>query len=402
MRFPTLSAIIVLLALIFLRNLSECHAQDGTPAKPAFAYQEIVLENGLKVVSLEDFSCPIVAVQVWYHVGSKNEEPDRQGFAHMFEHMMFRGTDRLNETGHFDNIRKVGGECNAYTAFDQTVYVNQVPSNQLELVLWLEAERMGFLKIDDKGFYTERKVVEEELRMGHNRPYGRAPERVLASMFADRPYAWTPGGQISHLRKSSVEELASFWNTYYVPNNDTLVVVGAVKHEQVQSLARKYFGWIPRGQDPVRPEVKPFPVDKPKLPIEIAEEKGPLPLLGCAYYTVGSNHPDQVPLEVLMGVLGGGESSRIYVDIVKERKIAQLAIGGAFAFENSGIAGAGGILLPLVGDKSMLMKAIDENIERIVNEPISQSELDKMKNQLRYQEVMNTTTVANKAERLGT
>ena len=141
MRFPTLSAIIVLLALIFLRNLSECHAQDGTPAKPAFAYQEIVLENGLKVVSLEDFSCPIVAVQVWYHVGSKNEEPDRQGFAHMFEHMMFRGTDRLNETGHFDNIRKVGGECNAYTAFDQTVYVNQVPSNQLELVLWLEAER---------------------------------------------------------------------------------------------------------------------------------------------------------------------------------------------------------------------------------------------------------------------
>jgi hypothetical protein len=124
------------------------------------AYQEVVLDNGLKVVSLEDFSCPIVAVQVWYHVGSKNEEPDRQGFAHMFEHMMFRGTDRLNETGHFDNIRKVGGNCNAYTSFDQTVYVNEVPSNQLELVLWLEAERMAFLKIDEKGFHTTVAISE--------------------------------------------------------------------------------------------------------------------------------------------------------------------------------------------------------------------------------------------------
>jgi zinc protease len=367
-----------------------------------FDYRETVLDNGLKIISLEDFSCPIVAVQVWYHVGSKNEEPDRQGFAHMFEHMMFRGTDRLNETGHFDNIRKVGGACNAYTSFDQTVYVNEVPSNQLELVLWLEAERMAFLKIDEKGFYTERKVVEEELRMGHNRPYGRAPERVLAEMYGDRPYAWTPGGQISHLRKAPIEELAAFWNKYYVPNNATLVVVGAVKHDDVRSLALKYFGWIPRCPDPVQPEVKPFNTDKPRPPIEIAEEKGPLPLIGCAYYTVGSDHPDAVALEVLMGVLGGGESSRIYVDIVKEQKIAQVAIGGAFSFEDSGIAGAGGVLLPLVGDKAMLMKTIDKHIEQIVNEPITEDELTKMKNQLRRNEVTGTTTVASKAERLGT
>jgi zinc protease len=367
----------------------------------SFPFEEIVLDNGLRVISLEDFSCPIVAVQVWYHVGSKNEEPDRQGFAHMFEHMMFRGTDRLNETGHFDNIRKVGGECNAFTSFDQTVYVNEVPSNQLELVLWLEAERMAFLKIDEKGFYTERKVVEEELRMGQNRPYGRAPEKVLAAMYGDRPYAWTPGGQISHLRKAPIEELAAFWNTYYVPNNAALVVVGAVKHEDVQSLALKYFGWIPRCPDPKQPEFKPFATDKARPPIEIAEEKGPLPLIGCAYYTVGSDHPDSVALEVLMGVLGGGESSRIYVDIVKEQKIAQIAIGGAFSFEDSGIAGAGGVLLPLVGDKALLMKTIDKHIDQIVNEPITPSELDKMKNQLRRNEVTGTTTVASKADRLG-
>ncbi|MFM8264235.1 MAG: M16 family metallopeptidase [Pirellula sp.] len=390
------------IALTFIVFVLGCFfARGQEDQQQSLAYQERILDNGLKVISLEDFSCPIVAVQVWYHVGSKNEELDRQGFAHMFEHMMFRGTDRLNETGHFDNIRKVGGNCNAYTSFDQTVYVNEVPSNQLELVLWLEAERMAFLKIDEKGFYTERKVVEEELRMGHNRPYGRAPEKVLAAMYEDRPYAWTPGGQISHLRKAPIEELAAFWNKYYVPNNATLVVVGAVKHEEVQSLAVKYFGWIPRCPDPVQPECKPFPMDKPRPPIEIVEDKGPLPLVGSAYFTVGSDHPDAVALEVLMGVLGGGESSRIYVDVVKEQKLAQLAIGGAFAFEDSGIAGAGGVLLPLVGDKNQLIKAIDKQIERIVHEPISQAELDKMKNQLRRNEVSGTTTVASKADRLG-
>lgn len=384
---------------VFLFSLMLVPVLDAQE-KP-FDYRETVLDNGLRVISLEDFSCPIVAVQVWYHVGSKNEEPDRQGFAHMFEHMMFRGTDRLNETGHFDNIRKVGGNCNAYTSFDQTVYVNEVPSNQLELVLWLEAERMAFLKIDEKGFHTERKVVEEELRMGHNRPYGRAPEKVLAAMYGDRPYAWTPGGQIPHLRKAPIEELAAFWNKYYVPNNATLVVTGAVKHDDVRSLAIKYFGWIPRCPDPERPEVKPFSMDKQRPPIEVAEEKGPLPLIGCAYYTVGSDHPDSVALEVLMGVLGGGESSRIYVDVVKEQKIAQIAIGGSFSFEDSGIAGAGGVLLPLVGDKALLMKTIDKHIDQIVSEPITQAELDKMKNQLRRNEVTGTTTVASKAERLG-
>src|ERR1043166_5975954 len=131
-----------------------------------YPFEQYQLDNGLMIITQEDFSCPIVAVQVWYHVGSKNEEPHRQGFAHMFEHMMFRGTDRLNETAHFDNIRRVGGDCNAYTSFDNTTYIQVVPSSQLELVLWLESERMAFLKIDQKGFDTERRVVEEELRMG--------------------------------------------------------------------------------------------------------------------------------------------------------------------------------------------------------------------------------------------
>ena len=172
-----------------------------------YPFEQIKLDNGLTVISLEDFSCPIVAVQLWYHVGAKDEDPERQGFAHMFEHMMFRGTDRLGPEEHFNYIRRVGGDCNAYTSWDQTVYVQALPSNQLELVFWLEVERMAFLKIDDENFATERKVVCEEIRQGHNQPYGRLPEKLLAEIYDNKPYGWTPGGQIEHLRAATADEL---------------------------------------------------------------------------------------------------------------------------------------------------------------------------------------------------
>ena len=376
-----------------------CLSAPVFAADRRYPFEQIELENGMKVVTLEDHSCPIVAVQVWYHVGSKNEEPGRQGFAHMFEHMMFRGTDRLNETAHFDNIRRVGGDCNAYTAFDQTVYVEELPANQLELALWLESERMAFLKIDKKGFETERKVVEEELRQPHNRPYGRVPERLLAELFGEQCYGWTPGGQISHLRQAKVEEVSAFWDKYYAPNNATLVVVGDTTHAEVQSLAKKYFEWIPPCPQPERPDCEVNRPTKPKT-IKLPEDKGPLPIVGVVYHTVPDSHPDQLPLEMLMGALGGGESSRLYVDIVKDRKIAQVAMGGAFAFEGGGIAGAGGVLLPF-GNKSKLMKAIKKHVKDVRENGITEAELEKMKNQQRRQEISGAMTVASKAGLLG-
>ena len=387
------------------RNLLVVAALLGIASPTAFAerrydFKQIELDNGMKVISLEDFSCPIVAVQVWYHVGAKNEDPKRQGFAHMFEHMMFHGTDRLDATAHFDNIRRVGGNTNAYTAFDQTVYVEEVPSDQLEMVLWLEAERMAFLKIDEKGFRTERKVVEEELRLrGLNTPYGQVPEKLLAKVYGDQPYGWTPGGQIDHLRASSIDELQAFWDKYYVPNNATLVVVGAVKHAEVQALAKKYFSWIPRCPDPERPTIAPNTQTKPRT-IKIPEDKGPLPIVGVMYRTVPQSHPDALPLEILMGVLGGGESSRLYVDVVKDQQIAQVALGAFVPLEDDGFAAAGGVLLPF-GKKALLMKTIKKHIKRLRNEPISEAELAKMKNQLRRQAVNGSLTVASKAGLLG-
>jgi len=175
-----------------------------------FDYQKTVLDNGLTVITLEDFSCPIVAVQVWYKVGSKNEDPNRQGFAHMFEHMMFRGTDRLGPEEHFSIIRSVGGSVNGYTSFDRTVYFETLPAEQVAVALWLEAERMAFLKITQNDFLTERKVVEEELRQRLNKPYGTITEKIFDEIFAGTPYRWMPIGQIAHLRASSVGELRNF------------------------------------------------------------------------------------------------------------------------------------------------------------------------------------------------
>ena len=365
-----------------------------------FDYSEKTLDNGLKVVVLEDHSCPVAAVQVWYHVGSKNEDPQRQGFAHMFEHMMFRGTDRLGPKAHMDILRQVGGEVNAYTSFDQTVYVNKVPSNQVEAVLWLEAERMAFLKVDDESFFTERAVVEEERRLGLNAPYGTVLERVLPTIFKTGAYRWSTIGQIPHLRKANIEELMRFWETYYVPNNATLVVVGDVKASEIHAMAQRYFSWIPRGANDVqRPAAEPEQTEPRE--ISVAEPKGPMKLVGFAYRGVPMASPDAPALDVLGEVLGGGESSRLYLDLVKEREVAIAAFSGAFSLELDGIVGAGAAIAPF-GDVEPALKALQEQIEKIKSEPITADELAKAKQQLLKGQVAEAITVESKARLLGT
>lgn len=369
-------------------------------AEKPYPYEKIVLDNGLTVLSLEDHSCPIVAVQVWYKVGSKHEDPMRQGFAHMFEHMMFRGTEVLGPEEHFEFIRRTGGNCNAYTSFDNTTYINKLPSDQLDLALWLEAERMAFLKIDEESFYKERNVVEEERRMGSlNTPYGTVPEKLLPVIFKEHPYRWTPIGQIPHLRAATLEELQEFWDKHYVPANATLVVVGDVKHADVQEKAKKYFGWLPKMPAPGALSIKEPPQTEPRS-ITIPEKKGPVPFVGYVYRTVPQVHDDALPLEMLLNILGGGESSRLNRDLVKERQIAQVAVAGAFFLEDDGLAAAGAAIMPW-GNKQKALDAIKEHIEKVKAEPVTQRELDKVKNQLLSQEVMNALTIENKARLLG-
>lgn len=365
-----------------------------------YDFQKKVLDNGLTVITLEDHSCPIVAVQVWYHVGSKDEDPERQGFAHMFEHMMFRGTDRLGPEAHFESIRGTGGSCNAYTSFDNTTYINELPSDQLELALWLEAERMAFLKIDDEGFHTERSVVEEERRMRSlNAPYGTVMEKILPVLFTKHPYRWSTIGKIPHLRAATIDELQAFWDKYYVPSNATLVMVGDLEHVKAHGLAAKYFGWLP-----ICPRPAPLGITEPAQTeprsVTIPEKKGPAPLVGLIYRGVPMGHKDEIAADMLMSILGGGESSRVYKDIVKDQKIAQVAIAAAIALEDDGLLATGAVLMPW-GDKQKVLRVMREHIERVKSEGVTDKELEKAKNQYLRNEVTQTLTIARKATMLG-
>lgn len=393
--FVGLRATLILACVGFALAGSEALAAERT-----YDFQKKVLGNGLTVLSLEDHTCPIVAVQVWYHVGSKDEDAKRQGFAHMFEHMMFRGTDVLGPEQHFESIRRTGGDCNAYTSFDNTTYVNELPSNQLELALWLEAERMAFLKIDEESFHKERAVVEEERRMGSlNTPYGTVPEKLLPVIFTKHPYQWTPIGQIPHLRAATIDELQQFWDRYYVPSNATLVVVGDTTHADVQRLAEKYFDWLPKMPPPKR-TIEKEPPQTAARNVTIPEKKGPAPIIGIVYRGVPQGHDDALLLEMLMDIVGSGESSRIHKDLVKERKIAQFAGTGAFALEDDGIAAAGAAIMPW-GDKQKVMDALREHINKARTEPVTQRELEKAKNKFLFREVTNSLTVERKASLLG-
>jgi zinc protease len=373
-------------------------SEHAFAAKP-FDYQDTKLDNGLRVVTLEDFSTPIVAVQVWFHVGSKNEQATRQGFAHMFEHMMFRGTDLVGPEEHSALLRKAGGDCNAFTSFDYTAYVNTVPSNQIELALWLESQRMMFLKIDQEGFDTERKVVEEERRMGLNQPYGSVFEQVLPVLFKQHPYRWSPIGNIPDLRAAKVTELEQFWNYYYVPRNATLVIAGAVKHADAQALAKKYFAWMPSGDTSDRPQsTEPDQAETREITIE--EPFGPVPLVGSVFRTVPETHADAIPLELMMIALGQGDSSRLNVDLVKKRNLCVQALADTYMMQDAGVCGAGAALNPLA-DPDIALKAVDEHLAALKEGGLEERELTKAKNQLRRIVVSDTLTVENKARSIG-
>ena len=373
-------------------------------AKPSseklFDYQQITLDNGMDVITLEDFSCPIVAVQVWYEVGSKDEQPDRQGYAHMFEHMMFKGTDRVSEKDHFDLIRKVGGTCNAYTSFDQTVYLETLPADQIELALWLEAERMSFLKIDQHAFDTERKVVEEELRMGENKPYGNLFKKMAAEFFTVHPYRWTPIGKLSHLRATSVPDLRTFWTEHYVPNNATLIIVGAIEHRAAQELAHEYFGWIPAGAQQTRVAIKAPPLTEPKT-IVIDDENAPAGEVMLGWRTVPTGHRDETVLDFLSEILGSGSSSRIYRDLVAESQIAVEAGTWTFNLQQDGFFVATATLGATSQNYDNAAKAMTKQIEKITVDGVTDAELEKARNQLLKQLVTSNLGIESKARMLG-
>src|SRR3954447_17038437 len=251
---------------------------------PKLDYTMATLPNGMQVVFLEDHSTPIVHLQMWYHVGSKNERPGRTGFAHFFEHMMFKGSKNVEAEGHPSYVSSVGGQSNAYTTEDATVFWETVPSGYLPLILWLESDRLASLRIDEKAFKNEREVVKEERRMRiENQPYGRLQEIIADQAFTVHPYKHPVIGSMKDLDAASVDDVREFFRTYYVPNNATAVLVGDFDPKEALSLVTQYLGRVPGS-------LKPVPRDIPKEPAQTKEkrvtlqEDWPLPAVVVAHH----------------------------------------------------------------------------------------------------------------------
>jgi zinc protease len=278
-------------------------------AQEAIEFKQETLDNGLQVIYAPLHQAPVVHVRVLYHVGSRDEREDRQGFAHMFEHMMFRGSAHVKPEEHMKLVGMVGGYSNAFTSFDQTVYHESLPSNQLQMALWLEADRMSSFKVSENIYKTERQVVAEEWRMGRNRPYGTMIEDFLKTAFSTHSYRWTPIGNMGDLQRAAVSELQDFFNKYYIPNNAVLVVAGDFQQDQASKWVHDYFAWIPRGAEIVRN----IPAEPPQVQERdaVSPQRVPLPQVVLGFKTPPYESDDHYALSLLGTVMGGGASSRL-------------------------------------------------------------------------------------------
>jgi zinc protease len=366
---------------------------------PRLAYTTTTLANGLRVVLLEDHSAPVVNVQMWYHVGAKDERPGRTGFAHLFEHLMFKGSKNVAPEMHTSQLSAVGGQCNAYTTEDVTVFWETVPSQHLPLALWLEADRMASLKIDKSVFAVERDVVKEERRARiENQPYGRLAEIVYGTAFSVHPYGHPTIGVMADLQAASVDDVRAFFRTYYVPSNATLTMAGDIDPVQALALVTKYFGRLP-AQDRAVPRDIPAEPPGPMARHVTVEEKWPLPVVVVAHHIVADGHPDAYPLQVAAKILSDGQSSRLHRRLVYESGLALAAFSVNGLAEHPGLFYAVAIVQP--GHTPAEAESdLSAELDRLRAEPVTEAELARARNQITRDYVVGRATVQQKATAL--
>ncbi len=362
-------------------------------------FQEFTLDNGLQVILHQDKSTPIVAVSVMYHVGSKNENPNRTGFAHFFEHLLFEGSENIGRGEYDKYIEKAGGTLNANTSMDRTYYFEILPSNQLELGLWLESERMLHAKVENVGIETQRQVVKEERRQRiDNQPYGSFLEQIMMRAYKVHPYRWPVIGSMAHLDAAEEKDYKNFYADFYVPNNAIVSIAGDIDYENAKALVTKYFKDIPKSKKPI---YRPKEVE-PALGGEVRDtfyDNIQLPAVLMAYRIPAAGTPDYYAVSMLGTLLSQGESSRLQKALVDEQQKA-VAVGNfPLDLENPGVAIAYGIC-SMGTDVLDAEKAITAEIEKIKNEPISDDEFQKLRNQVENDFVTSNSRVAGIAESL--
>lgn len=421
------------------------HAQENK-----VDFVEYELDNGMHVILHEEPSTPIVAVSILYHVGSKNENPDRTGFAHFFEHLLFEGSENIARGEYDQYVERNGGTLNANTSQDRTYYYELFSSNNLELGLWLESERLLHAKVDQVGIETQREVVKEEKRQRvDNQPYGTFMEEAFKRLYQKHPYNWVPIGSMEHLDAAQEEDYVNFYQTFYVPSNATLSIAGDIDIEETKKHIDKYFGSIPKGQainlyrdflnlsdDAFRekhnvaksvfnqedfyattskvgkgvikkyedmPTEIPRPdVKEPKLTKETKEiihDNVQLPGVFVAYQSPAQNTKDAYAMEMLNSILSGGSSSRMNKNIVERKELATAAFSFNFPLEDPGMALVAAIGALDIGPDDIL-KALDEEIELVKNELVTEEEFQMVKNQLENRFYSSNSSVAGVAESL--
>jgi hypothetical protein len=362
-------------------------------------FEKYTLPNGLKVILHEDHSAPVVAVTALYHVGSKNEDTARTGFAHFFEHLLFEGTDNIKR-GEFDKyVTNAGGALNANTSQDRTFYYELLPSNQLDLGLWLESERMMHAKIEQVGVNTQREVVKEEKRMRmDNRPYGSFLTEMLKRAFKVHPYRWAPIGSMDHLNAAKLEEFIQFYKTYYVPDNCVLSIAGDFNKAELKKKIESYFGPIVKGKTPIiRPNIK-----EPALGGEVRDivyDNVQLEGVFQAYRAPKQGGDEYYAFNVLSNILSGGESSRMNKTLVDSKQLAAAAQSVPFFNEDAGVLIT--LAIANMGVKAeVLEKSMDSVVSDLKSGLVSEKEFQKVKNQITTDLVKSKGTMAGIAENL--
>jgi zinc protease len=385
----------VLAALMITANLAWAASNI-----PEILFEKYTLPNGLQVILHEDHSTPIVTTNVWYHVGSKNERPGRTGFAHLFEHMMFQGT-KHHVGDYFGPLQEAGAKLNGSTNQDRTNYFETVPSNYLELALWMESDRMGFLlpAMSQEKLDNQRDVVKNERRQSYeNRPYGLVPETVAAALYPpEHPYSWPTIGSMADISKASREDISMFFRRYYHPANASLCVAGDFDPAEAKRLVAKYFGPIPAG-----PEAKKLP----PMPARLSEEKRiqmsdrvGLPRLYLVWPTVPSFADDEPALDILADVLATGKTSRLEKTLVREKQLAQEVMVGQMSQEIDG-----GLIVVATARPghsiAEMEKVIHEEVRRIQEHPPTAEEISRAINRMETQLVRSLESVGGLADRL--
>jgi zinc protease len=390
--------VLPLLVAIAAQAVSAAGAAPAQSALPLPDLQAWTMPNGLAVYYLGVHDSPVVAVHVYYHAGSKDEPRDRRGTAHMFEHIMFKGSTHVPADAHARMLESLGGIVNAHTQWDVTGFENTVPRQYLDFVVELEADRMRGLMFRPDMIDDQRRLVQDEKRYADEDPLSYGLEQCLSLAFIKHPYGWTPGGYVDDLEQLEPEEVQKFYDTYYQPNNAALVIVGDVGVDQVKASAEKWFGPIPKGAEPPRTtDAEPPQTELRRAISDKAEKVG---LVVGAFHIPAYKDADQAALMVTASLLADGQSSRLYQRIVKKDKIGLAAGGQVLALEEPGVL----IVFAAHRDadqSAKVEKALLDEVARLSSAPPGAKELEKAKNQVAARVVFSLETVDGIARQIG-